>query len=121
MGLIQIDLGNYAAAVNAFTHALTYSDGNPVQVYENLGGLTLVYGTPENDDHFFGIALKASPDNTTLWTELATYTDEHGDDANAKVYIEKAAMYGPVSSPIYRGIESGKPFVVKYAYRYITI
>jgi protein O-mannosyl-transferase len=110
LGLTLANLGDYAGARSTYTKALQY--GNYYLVYENLGALTLVTGSPATNKQFLVSALEKFPRDATLWMYLAILEDRCGDNAEAKNDITTAANYGQTPQFIYKGIMSGLPFTV---------
>jgi hypothetical protein len=114
LGLCLEDEGDYAGAFNAFNEGLKYADF--VLLYENIGGLTLVYGNPNTGKQFLMQAIGKFPHDATLWMYLAILDDRNNDNADAKVAISNAASNGSVPQFIYDGIMTNRPFELGLAH-----
>jgi tetratricopeptide (TPR) repeat protein len=115
LGVSLFNLGNYSGAYNAYNRVLKLKGGvNFNSVVENLGGLTIVYGNENADRKFLVNSLQEFPQDTNLWEYLAIFDDQHNDNADAKVAIEKAAAYGQVSYVIYDNIMNNNSFILNW-------
>jgi tetratricopeptide (TPR) repeat protein len=102
LGLAYAGLGNYPMALTAYKNGLSY--GNYNAIFENVGELSLVYGTPSRDKIFLKGALAMYPEDPILLTDLAIFEDAHNDNKDARVAIFHAREYGFVSNYLYDGI-----------------
>jgi hypothetical protein len=110
LGVISSNLGDYPEAITAYNDALKY--GNDAIIYENLGELSLLYGNPSSDGQLFTNALGRYPQDALLWKYLAILEDKYNSNAKAKIYITKAASYGPVPQALYNKIMNNQPFTL---------
>jgi protein O-mannosyl-transferase len=110
LGLALSDLGDYAGAQAAYEHSLDY--GQPGVIYENLGWLTLVYGSYNANKQILQNGLAKYPHDATLWTYLAILEKRNGHAADAKADIANAAVNGQVGQNVYSGIMNNQPFTV---------
>jgi protein O-mannosyl-transferase len=104
------NLGDYAGAQQAYTQALKY--GQPFQIYEGLGLLTMVYGDTNANRQLLTHALGIYPKDPNLWLSLAILDEKNKDNVDARVAISKAASFGQVSQITYNGIMNDKPFAI---------
>ncbi len=102
LGNVLSNEGAYSGAVAAYTKGLQY--GHDDVLNEDLGELTLVYGNPTANKQYLENAVRQFPGDSRLWMYLALYQQRYNDNADAKISITKAAMYGSVPQFIYNGI-----------------
>jgi tetratricopeptide (TPR) repeat protein len=113
LGVISYDQGNYAAAENAYEHSLYYIRYE--STYENLGLLTLFYGTPTNNVRLLNEGLEQYPHDASLWMYLAILYQRINNRSGAVNAIHTAALYGQVPNFIYEGITENVPFKINSA------
>lgn len=106
----ETGLNDYAAAVKSYQISLRY--GQPVQTYENLAWLTMVYGNYTADRQLILTGINKYPQDASLWTYLAILEYRHGNLVVARADIKTAAKYGQVSQNIYQSILSDQSFKV---------
>jgi tetratricopeptide (TPR) repeat protein len=111
LGLSLAGLGDYSAAAHAYYTGLSY--GKYVLIYENIAALTLVYGNPNTDKQYLVQTLGKYPQDSIVWLDLAILEDRYNDNADAKVAITNAAMYGQAPKFIYNSIMNNQPFTVE--------
>ncbi len=110
LGLIDMHLGDYSEAEQAFNHGLKYGDA--VQIHENLCALAIVYGTRSSDNAIFIASINQFPKDSQMWEYLAFYFQMNGDNSGAKTAITKAAEYGQIPQALYENIMNNKPFTL---------
>jgi hypothetical protein len=71
-----------------------------------------LYGNPSSDGQLFTNALGRYPQDALLWKYLAILEDKYNSNAKAKIYITKAASYGPVPQALYNKIMNNQPFTL---------
>jgi tetratricopeptide (TPR) repeat protein len=110
-GIILSKIDDFAGASNAYYNALKY-DNEYSGLYENMGGLTLVYGGYDSDKQILLEGIKKFPQNPYLWTYLAIFEDMHGDNTDARIAINNATRYGQISQLLYNNIIDNKSFLL---------
>lgn len=101
--------GRYSQAVQALRSGLKYDD-NLALIWENLGGVTLVYGTYDNNRQTINEGLDHFPQNSDLWMYGAILEYRHGNITAAQEDIAKSANYGQAPPFIYDSIMNKKQF-----------
>ncbi len=112
LGVALSHSGQYAAAEQAYVSASKLSDVSTN--YENMAGLTLVYGSPSYDTVLFRTALSAYPEDSLLWLYLAIDEQKYNEPAEAKEYLVKAEQYGSVPPAIAADITNNKPLQINF-------
>jgi tetratricopeptide (TPR) repeat protein len=109
LGLIYLSLGDYPKAKEAYLNALKF--GDYYLIYENLGGLTLVTGDPNENIDFLTRTLKKFSQDPKIWLYLAIVEYRQQNVKEARVAIANAFYYDPnvTSTTVYNDIMSGKP------------
>lgn len=81
LGTIYTNLGDYKKSKELYFQALRY--GNFYMTYDNLGGLTLVSGTPKENVSLLVNIIKRYPNDDKLWLYLAIveYKQKHVEEA----------------------------------------
>ncbi len=111
LGDIDLAQNNYQGAYNAFQAGLRYGGSQNV-LYEGLGKLTLILGTPASDGQLLNTALKSYSHDPSLWLYMALYEERNGNNAQAITAIQNAEKYGQVPSLVYTDIMNNTPFQI---------
>jgi len=124
--LTYLNLGTSLAGIGEYPQALTaYQSGIKIfkynVIYENMGALTLFYGTPAANQKFLVSAVDKFSGDSVLWMYLAILEDRYYSNAGAKICITYAAKFGQVPSFIYNGIMNDKPFTIYIAGKTINV
>jgi hypothetical protein len=106
LGAIYMQQGKYASANKMF--ALGLSHGPLEALYENKAELALVYGSEQSSHAFLAESINQFPQDGKLWDDVAIWDDSHGDNADAKVAVTKAARYESVKPAYYDAIMAGE-------------
>jgi hypothetical protein len=115
LGAAMVFQGNYAGAYEAYNNGLRY--GYYSQLLDDLAELTLVHGTPANNQKFFAESLKKFPNDPYLWTYYALLFYRTGDIAYAKSAASYALVNGR-SIPMVDGVCNS---ILKGAHMTITV
>ena len=110
LGEIYVGLGEYKNAQKAYLNSLKF--GDYYIVYEDLAGLSLVYGSPEANMKFIAYGLSKFPKDAKLWMYLAiiAYQNNYTDLAKKAIiqsYVNDKT--NPSLPGIYNSIMNNKP------------
>lgn len=111
LGKTLANVDNCPGSMTAYTAALRYNI-NPMPLSEQIGGLTLVCGTPDSDVRFLDSALHTYPHDSYLWMYLAIFEAKDKDSESAQYAIAKAAQYGPINQALYNDLIGNRPFTL---------
>lgn len=107
LGVARQQTGDYPGAIAAYRAALTYGDMD--LVYENLSAIYLARWQDPATEAFIQKAVKLYPQDGKLWSYQAILKGAKGDNAGAKVAIERASVYSQVPGSLYYAIMSHQP------------
>jgi tetratricopeptide (TPR) repeat protein len=113
LGAALVYQGNYAGAYEAYNNGLKH--GNYSQLLDNLAELTLVYGTPADNQKFFASSLKQYPNDPYLWVYYALIIYRTGNTPYAKAASSYALSNGqslPLVDGVYNAINNNTPITV---------
>lgn len=110
LGGILYLTGDYPGAYQAWHEGLKTMELS--DIYVNLVRLTLVYGTPKENEDLIVKALNYFPDNSNMWVYYAIQLQRNGNNSRAKEAIQQAQNIDPVEPFIYNNIMENKPFTV---------
>jgi hypothetical protein len=105
LGAAMVFQGNYNGAYTAYNDGLKYEDYS--QLLDDLAELTLVHGTPTNNQAFFTASLKKYPNDSYLWTYYALLFYRVGNLPYAKAAASYALENGkalPLAQGVYTTI-----------------
>jgi Tfp pilus assembly protein PilF len=102
LGVVYQKTGHYDQAINSYNKALSL--GSMDFVYENLAQIYLADWQKPQTEQFLAHALTLYPSDYKLETYMAILQGANGDNAAAKTYIQKAALYGPVPAALTQAI-----------------
>jgi hypothetical protein len=109
LGVADLNLLKFGAAEKAYQDGLKY--GSYLTLYEDLGGLTLVYGNTRADQQTLARGLSLFPTDNKLWFYLAVFDGKNGDNKDAKTALAQAVGYGyPVPQALYDAIMDNQPY-----------
>lgn len=103
LGAAMVYQGNYNGAYEAYNSGLKY--GSYSQLLDNLAQLTLVHGTPSDNQQFFSDSLKQYPNDPYLWTYYALLLYRTNNLAYAKIAATYAYNNGQ-TLPLAQGVYS---------------
>jgi tetratricopeptide (TPR) repeat protein len=115
LGLMYLSLGEYENAKKSYEKALKF--GDYYLTYENLAGLAVVYGDPDENIKFILNALGKFYQDATLWKLLAIIEYRSGKIDFAKTAIRKAYQYDNQDQNIgiiYNTIMNNQPLRLNY-------
>jgi tetratricopeptide (TPR) repeat protein len=114
LGLIYLNQGDYANSKLAYTRALKY--GKYYMIYENLGGLAMVYGDPQENISFLKSAVTQFPYDSKLWLYLAILEYKSNQPIDAKLAIQKAYNLDKSSDNryFYNKINNNEPLNINF-------
>jgi hypothetical protein len=113
LGAAMVYQGNYAGAYEAYNNGLKH--GNYSQLLDNLAQLTLVHGTPADNQKFFDSSLRQYPNDPYLWTYYALLFYRAGNIPYAKAAASYALTSGqslPLVNGVYSAITNGVSITV---------
>jgi 4-amino-4-deoxy-L-arabinose transferase-like glycosyltransferase len=113
LGAAMVFQGDYVGAYEAYNNGLKY--GNYSQLVDNLAQLTLVHGTPTDNQRFFAVSLKQYPNDPYLWSYYALLFYRAGNVPYAKAAISYALTNGqslPLVDGVYSAIAHGSPITI---------
>jgi len=113
LGAALVYQGDYDAAYAAYNTGLKY--GNYSQLLDNLAELTLVHGTPVDNQKFFATSLKQYPNDPYIWIYYALQLYRAGHAQYAKAAATNALTYGkliPLVDGVYNSINKGEHFYI---------
>jgi protein O-mannosyl-transferase len=110
LGLALAGTGDYSGANIAYVNSIHFNP--PEYVYDDLGTLTLVHGTPASSKQVLTQMLSSHPYDALLWQDLAIVNDRFYSNDTAKADITNAAKYGLGKQDLYNAIMSGQPFTI---------
>jgi hypothetical protein len=113
LGAALVYQGNYAGAYQAYNNGLKH--GNYSHLLDNLAELTLVYGTPTDNQKFFASSLKQYPNDPYLWAYYALIIYRTGNMPYAKAAASYALANGqslPLVDGVYHAITNNVPITV---------
>jgi hypothetical protein len=113
LGAALVYQGDYDGAFNAYSNGLKY--GNYSQLLDNLAELTLVHGSPADNQKFFTSSLKQYPSDSYLWTYYALLFYRTGNVPYAKAAATYAVNYGkslPLASGVYSAIANNERITI---------
>jgi Flp pilus assembly protein TadD len=110
LGVILLDSGDYPQAKQAFLTALSYQESS--LVYNNMAGLTALYGDPVENRALLTKGLQLFPQDGTLWLYLAILDQRNHNNAEARAAISQANAYGAGNQYAYTQIMNNAPITV---------
>jgi hypothetical protein len=119
LGVALQNSGSYDQAKQAYTTALIY--GSLSEIYENLGQIELVYGTPPTNVQFFQKAINTYPQDYKLWLYIAILEGASNNRPAAKIAIANAAKYGSIPDVLYKDIMHDQPFTLPLLGRVLLV
>jgi Flp pilus assembly protein TadD len=119
LGVILTYDGDYADAVKAYNQGLKY--GISSQIIDNLAQLTLVYGSPKDNEVWLAHQLQQHTQDQNLWIYYAILQQRYFNKQYAKIAISYAEQLGPVPDAISSGINNDKTFTYQLGGILVTI
>jgi len=122
LGAVLVYQDNYAGAYKAYESGLKY--GNYSQLLDDLGQLTLVYGSPTNNQKFFANSLKQFPHDSYLWTYYALLFYRYGNVTYAKgatAYAVAGGQAPPLAVGVYNAIANNERIGIQVGNKNVVV
>jgi len=122
LGAALVDQDNYAGAYKAYESGLKYGDYS--QLLDDIGELTLVYGSPANNQKFFANSIKKYPHDSYLWMYYALLFYRYGNVTYAKGAMSYAVAGGqapPLVVSAYNAIANNDRIAIQVGNKTVVV
>jgi hypothetical protein len=117
LGLVYLNAGDYNKAQESFLTGLTY--GDYYVLYDNLAGIYLMTGKPDESIQFLRNAISIFPNDPKLWMSIAVvyYQQNSTDDAKRAISWAYSLDQSPSMTSFYETIMHDQPLNLNFKTR----